>query len=79
MQAATCTCIFHSLCGDTPYTPSRPPPPKQELMRLNVFKGAAALVNAEDFIGRCKIAISQLAEVRRGWGRRPQWPVLPPG
>lgn len=33
-------------------------------MRLNVFKGAASLVNAEDFIGRCKVSIDELSEVR---------------
>lgn len=38
----------------------------QELMRLNVFKGASNLVNAESFIGRCKISINTLAEVHAG-------------
>lgn len=33
-------------------------------MRLNVFKGAASLVNAEDFIGRCKVSLDELSEVR---------------
>lgn len=37
---------------------------QQELMRLNVFKGAASLVNAEDFIGRCKVSLDELSEVR---------------
>ena len=40
------------------------PAPQQELMRLNVFKGAASLVNAEDFIGRCKVSLDELSEVR---------------
>ena len=33
-------------------------------MRLNVCKGATSLVNAEDFIGRCKISIAELNEMR---------------
>lgn len=46
----------------TPPTPT-PNPNQQELMRLNVFKGAASLVNSEDLVGRVKIPIHNLAEV----------------
>ena len=48
-------------------TPTRPPsltpPCAQELLRLNVFKGASNLIGAKDFIGRCKVAINEMADV----------------
>lgn len=46
-----------------------PPPPlgaTQELMRLNVFKGATSLVNAKELVGRCALPLGDLAEVRPG-------------
>lgn len=53
----------------------------QEMLRLNVFKGASELVNAEDLVGRCRIAIQEAAEVccaeLRVQGERP--PCVPAG
>lgn len=50
------TQYLYAECFDRDYLNAK------ELMRLNVFKGAASLVNAEDFIGRCKVSIDELSE-----------------
>jgi hypothetical protein len=46
-----------------PTAPSINPPTLQELLRLNVFKGATSVLGAKEFIGRCKFAVAEAAEV----------------
>lgn len=47
---------LHVECFDRDYLNAK------ELVRLNVFKGATSLINAKDFIGRCRIDIDELAD-----------------
>jgi hypothetical protein len=55
----------------TPPTHGTPSTHTQDLLSLNVFKGAANLVMSKDLVGRCRLHIAEAAQVSSwlgGWG-----------